>query len=197
MATKKKQKTQKKTAKKKTTSKKKAVKKKPAVKKKAVKKKSASPKKATKKKVASKKKPRKPASSKPVRKTSHAGAKVARKTAQKLDPVIGRIRDKLVHSRSELLKLIRSAQAIERDVGEITFSNEIDLASSLEGREMMFQLSSRDHKEIKLIEDALVKIEKGTFGICESCSKKIGMKRLNILPLTTLCIECQESIEAN
>jgi DnaK suppressor protein len=94
------------------------------------------------------------------------------------------------------MRLIESSQALERNVGELNFSNEIDLASSLEGREMGFQLSSRDRNELKLIDEALIRMKEGTYGKCGSCEKKIGVKRLQILPLTALCIECQESLES-
>jgi DnaK suppressor protein len=112
-----------------------------------------------------------------------------------LDPAILKIRERLIANRSELMKLIRSSQSVERDAGDLTFSNEIDLASSLEGREMIFQLSSRDRNELKLIEDTLFRINNGTYGECESCEKKITLKRLQIMPLTALCIECQEAAE--
>lgn len=186
------------------------------VKKKAPAKKPTSPKKAP-KKLAKKMAPVKQKPSKPVKiiKKASAPTKTKLKTVKKasvatkpsigtkkklvappkLDPAVIKIRDTLINNRGELLKLIRSSQAVERDVGEITFSNEIDLASSLEGREMLFQLTSRDRNELRLIEDALFNIEKGTYGICQSCAKRISMKRLQILPLTTLCIECQESLE--
>ena len=81
------------------------------------------------------------------------------------------------------------------DAGDLTFSNEIDLASSLEGREMLFQLTSRDRNELRLIEEALFRINEGTFGACESCGEKISLKRLQIMPLTPLCISCQEATE--
>jgi len=112
-----------------------------------------------------------------------------------LDPAVHKIRQRLIANRTELLKLIRSSQSVERDAGDLTFSNEIDLASSLEGREMTFQLTSRDRKELKLIEDTLFRIANGTYGECESCEKKISLKRLQIMPLTSLCIECQEATE--
>ncbi|MZG54216.1 MAG: TraR/DksA family transcriptional regulator [Nitrospinae bacterium] len=91
--------------------------------------------------------------------------------------------------------MIQSSKSLERDVGDLTFSNEIDLASSLEGREMVFQLTSRDRNELRLIEDALFRINEGTYGACESCEKKISLKRLQIMPLTSLCIDCQEAAE--
>ncbi|MGP0564607.1 TraR/DksA family transcriptional regulator [Nitrospina sp. 32_T5] len=114
-----------------------------------------------------------------------------------LDPIILKIRSQLIQQRNELMTMIKSSQEVERNIGEITFSNEIDLASSLEGREMAFQLSSRERNELKLIEEALFKMAKGTYGVCEGCSKNIPVKRLQIMPLTPLCIECQENLEVS
>ncbi len=113
----------------------------------------------------------------------------------KLTPEVLKIRERLIRKRSELMKLIRSSQSVEREAADLNFSNEIDLASSLEGREMTFQLSSRDRNELKLMEDTLFRINKGEYGKCETCEKKISMKRLQIMPLTALCIECQEASE--
>lgn len=112
-----------------------------------------------------------------------------------LDPALIKIKEKLMTSRQELFRMIESSQELERNVSDLTFSNEIDLASSLEGREMVFQLASRDRNELKMINDALFKMAKGIYGVCESCSKPIGIKRLQIMPLTRFCIDCQESME--
>ena len=117
------------------------------------------------------------------------------KALPKLGPETLKIKERLLGKRSDLLKLIQSSKSLERDVGDLTFSNEIDLASSLEGREMVFQLTSRDRNELRLIEDAIFRINEGTYGACESCEKKISLKRLQIMPLTSLCIECQEAAE--
>lgn len=163
--------------------------KKAAPKKKAAKK--ASPAKG-KKKATTKKKaaPKKKASSK-----DGESKKPAPQALPKLGPETLKIRERLLEKRRDLLKLIQSSKSLERDVGDLTFSNEIDLASSLEGREMVFQLTSRDRNELRLIEDALFRINEGTYGACESCEKKISLKRLQIMPLTSLCIDCQEAAE--
>ena len=113
------------------------------------------------------------------------------------DPALEKIRQKMIYERNDLLRLISSSQEIERNVGELAFSNEIDLASNLEGREMAFQLSSRERNELRLMDEALYRMSVGGYGVCESCSKKIGTKRLQIMPLTSLCIDCQESAESS
>jgi len=119
---------------------------------------------------------------------------------KKLDPIIEKIRQRLISERSELIKILQNSKDLERHAEELNFSNEIDLASSLESREMAFTLSSRDRNELKLIDEALFRIENGTYGMCVDCprgepSQFIGLKRLEIMPLTTLCVECQEYLE--
>ncbi len=177
-------------------------------------------KKATKKTVAKKASPKKKIKASAVKKATKATvkkakvlptktkiakkkAKTSKKTSTKpgkrmvaqLDPAVLKIRERLIVNRAELLKLIQASQSVERDAGDLTFSNEIDLASSLEGREMTFQLTSRDRNELKLIEEILFRINNGSYGDCDSCEKKITLKRLQIMPLATLCIECQEDAE--
>jgi DnaK suppressor protein len=159
----------------------------------ATKKAKATPKKATKKKKQPKKKATQPKKPTPAKVSKKPKAKL--KGLAKLGPETLKIRERLLAKRSELLKLIQSSQSLERDAGDLTFSNEIDLASSLEGREMLFQLTSRDRNELRLIEDALFRIIEGTFGACESCEEQISLKRLQIMPLTPLCISCQEDAE--
>ncbi len=120
---------------------------------------------------------------------------VVKSPFKKNDPKILKIQERLNHDRMRLMGMLRSSKEVERTINDITFSNEIDLASSLEGREMAFQLSSRERNELRMVEEALFKIKGDTYGVCDSCSKFITLKRLEILPLTALCIECQENLE--
>ncbi len=120
---------------------------------------------------------------------------VVKSPFKKGDSKILKIQERLNHDRKRLRSMLRSSQEVERTINDITFSNEIDLASSLEGREMAFQLSSRERNELRMVEDALFKIAAGTYGVCDSCSKYITLKRLEIRPLSALCIECQENLE--
>ena len=162
----------------------KAVVKKPVAKKKAVK---AAPKKAVKKKPAKK----------GVELPEEIIKPVVKSPFKKNDPKILKIQERLNQDRKRLMSMLRSSQEVERTINDITFSNEIDLASSLEGREMAFQLSSRERNELRMVEEALFKITADTYGVCDSCSKYIILKRLEIMPLTALCIECQENLEVH
>lgn len=55
----------------------------------------------------------------------------------------------------------------------------------------------RQHMQDLIVEvsDALVRIERGTFGTCESCGAPIDQERLEILPYARMCVECQQKKE--
>ena len=73
--------------------------------------------------------------------------------------------------------------------------DEIDLASSEYTQSMVFRLRDREKFLLKKIDDALVRIESGTYGICEICEEDISVKRLEARPVTTMCIRCKEEQE--
>jgi DnaK suppressor protein len=70
-----------------------------------------------------------------------------------------------------------------------------DAAFEAGSDEMSSQLAELDSRELGQIERALLRLKQGTYGVCEGCGKKIPVGRLNALPYTTLCIECQREME--
>lgn len=70
-----------------------------------------------------------------------------------------------------------------------------DVAFEAGSDEMSSQLAELDSRELRQIDRALARLKQGTYGLCESCQKKIPVGRLNALPYTTLCIECQREME--
>ncbi|OIP62553.1 MAG: hypothetical protein CO150_08920 [Nitrospirae bacterium CG_4_9_14_3_um_filter_53_35] len=59
----------------------------------------------------------------------------------------------------------------------------------------LLRLKDREKRLLTKIDQALERIEKGTFGICEECGQEIGAKRLEARPVTTMCIECKTDQE--
>lgn len=57
------------------------------------------------------------------------------------------------------------------------------------------RMHSKDRKRLLEIEKALLKLEKGTFGVCENCGDKISIERLKARPFSSLCIDCKEDLE--
>lgn len=59
----------------------------------------------------------------------------------------------------------------------------------------LLRLKGREKKLLTKIDQALERIEKGSFGICEECGQEIGLKRLGARPVAALCIECKTDQE--
>jgi DnaK suppressor protein len=76
------------------------------------------------------------------------------------------------------------------------FPDPTDRAALEADRNFMLRIRDREHKLIKKIKKALERIEKGTFGICESCGEDISLKRMKARPVTSQCIECKSKEEA-
>lgn len=62
-------------------------------------------------------------------------------------------------------------------------------------REMGISLQEMRNKERQLIENALTRLEEGSYGLCADCGEEISEKRLAALPFATLCVECQSKQE--
>lgn len=75
--------------------------------------------------------------------------------------------------------------------GNESFPDMSDQATAEADQYFLLRLKEREQKLLKKIDEALERIESGTFGICESCGEEISYKRLLARPVTTLCIECK------
>lgn len=75
------------------------------------------------------------------------------------------------------------------------FPDPTDRATLESEHALTLRIRDRERKLRNKIEDALARIEDGTFGICEVCEEEIGFKRLEARPVTTLCINCKSEQE--
>ena len=70
-----------------------------------------------------------------------------------------------------------------------------DRATAEEGRNWSLRLRDRDRRLIGKIQEALARLETGTFGRCASCGGRISPARLRARPVTDLCIDCKTEAE--
>ena len=70
-----------------------------------------------------------------------------------------------------------------------------DRATLESDRNFTLRIRDRERKLIGKIKDALIRIETGTYGICEACDEEISEARLKARPVTTLCIDCKKKQE--
>ena len=106
-----------------------------------------------------------------------------------------RFKKMLEDSKIALLQSAKKTLMEESNFDTDDLPDEIDLASSEYTQSMVFRLRDREKFLLKKIDDAMARIENGTFGICEICEEEISVKRLEARPVTTMCIRCKEEQE--
>lgn len=104
-------------------------------------------------------------------------------------------KEKLLDMKSQVLRGIhddlKEGREGEKDEGRDAY----DVASEERDREINYILTDRDRGKLQSIEQALERIEQGTYGICESCEGEITPERLKAMPFTRLCVQCQSERE--
>jgi DnaK suppressor protein len=70
-----------------------------------------------------------------------------------------------------------------------------DQASSERDRELDLLLGDREREKLRNIDEALMKMNEGEYGICEECEEEIPVGRLKIVPFARYCVKCKSDIE--
>ena len=102
----------------------------------------------------------------------------------------------LLKMKEETLKEINKAMKSGSETPTGEPSGDIyDQASSERDRELDLLLGDREREKLKNIDEALLKIEEGEYGICEECEEEIPIGRLKIVPFARYCVKCKADIE--
>src|SRR6185503_2392054 len=97
--------------------------------------------------------------------------------------------------QQELRRNVSRTEQDGRTVDEDTAQDIADRAASSYNKEFLFHQSNNERQLLQMVEGALDRIREGNFGECISCGKEINPKRLEAVPWTRHCIECQEKLE--
>jgi RNA polymerase-binding protein DksA len=86
--------------------------------------------------------------------------------------------------------------SLEDETEEETYDNHLaDSATATLNREIDYTLEENSEHVLSAIDQALLRIENGTFGTCVRCGKPIAEERLEAIPYATRCIDCQRLAE--
>ncbi len=98
----------------------------------------------------------------------------------------------------ERMKILKDMEKLVRDSNELGKDGTMDIgdeASDLSNRQLLLSLNEADRKKLMEIDEALERIEEGTYGICEECGEPISIKRLEVKPTAIYCVECKSRLE--
>jgi RNA polymerase-binding protein DksA len=116
--------------------------------------------------------------------------------------ILEQIKEDLLSQKKKILddlNMVSHEDAHEKDEHRAKFpdygdkpdenAQEVDEYTTNLATEKLLETSLRD------IENALERIEKGTYGICKYCGKEIDAKRLLIRPVASACVECKNKLQ--
>jgi DnaK suppressor protein len=106
--------------------------------------------------------------------------------------------EKVLHAKAEEVRRSVSAQRARQSVARLDVPSDEGDLSHQSHEEWLFL--NRNNLEIKLlreVQQALGRVEDGSFGICQSCEEPISPKRLDAIPWAKYCVTCQERISAH
>ena len=102
----------------------------------------------------------------------------------------------LLKMKEETLQEINKSLRSGSDIPSGEPSGDIyDQASSERDRELELLLGDREREKLHSIDEALLKIKEGEYGICEECDEDIPIGRLKVVPFARYCVKCKADIE--
>ena len=105
------------------------------------------------------------------------------------------LQQRLLDMKAKLLEEMELESKAEREGNKDEGLDTYDLASEERDREISFILSDRERSKVKNIDDALERMEEGSYGVCDACGLEIAEERLTAMPFTRLCRDCQQDQE--
>ncbi len=119
-------------------------------------------------------------------------AKVAAEVPQDRFQALG---ERLQNQRAEILNMYKQDLRAGQESADDGTEDIVDRANNAYNRELMFSLSDTERATLLQIENALRRMEEGTYGKCANCGQPINILRLEAVPWARFCIDCQELAE--
>ncbi|WP_242614147.1 TraR/DksA family transcriptional regulator [Actinomadura roseirufa] len=114
-------------------------------------------------------------------------------TPAELAEVRAGLEEQIITLRAEIAA--SATQIAEGDTSEGAGDDQADAGAKTYEREHELALAYNSQDLLAQIERAVQRMEAGTYGICESCSRPIGKARLQVFPRATLCVTCKQREE--
>ncbi len=108
---------------------------------------------------------------------------------------LAKYRKLLLEEKQRILNNSKNALKHELALSPDDLPDETDLAASEINQNLVFKLRDRERQLLSKIDEALGRIEDGTFGTCLDCEEPIETRRLEARPVSDLCIACKEKQE--
>jgi len=118
----------------------------------------------------------------------------------KLTPFLAKQRQRLLELKDTLLDAMRGVARDNLHAGSETSAfgmHQADAGSDAYDRDFALSMLSKEQGSLYEIDEALKRVEDGSYGVCDLCQKPIKHERLEALPFTRYTVDCQADLEKN
>lgn len=105
------------------------------------------------------------------------------------------LKERLEQQRQEVTRFLGRLETETRSLEQDIPQDSADRSVLNLSQESLFEQASQRRQQLRRIEGALKRIKHGSFGICQACEQEISQRRLEALPWTQYCLQCQQMIE--
>jgi DnaK suppressor protein len=113
-----------------------------------------------------------------------------KKKWKEISDILQKMKDDTLREINKSLKSGAETAALGEPSGDI-----YDQASSERDRELGLLLGDREREKLHSIDEALLRIDEGEYGICEECEEEIPLGRLKAMPFARHCVKCKADLE--
>lgn len=104
-------------------------------------------------------------------------------------------KQKLLAMRAELIETLNKKYNEAIDLGSDGIQDTADEAYNIYNKNVMLGKVETDALKLRLVDQALARIENDTYGVCIECEEEIEEKRLEYVPFARYCTECKSELE--
>ena len=108
---------------------------------------------------------------------------------------IARLKKTLLKEREEIVGEVRQIFESSKEMGQDGIQDIGDEAANIYNKQVLLSLTESERMRLQEMDEALDRIEAGTYGICEECGEPIGLKRLEVRPVAKYCVPCLSKME--
>lgn len=106
------------------------------------------------------------------------------------------LRKRLELKSEQLTETLNKTVSESRAISETVGGDEGEEAAAASNRDFLSVQGSSRREQLILVKDALARLDAGKFGICEECGQTVNLKRLEAVPWTRYCRDCQQEVES-
>lgn len=96
---------------------------------------------------------------------------------------------------SERELLIEKLKGNDLSVDDSETPDPVDLAVRNYSKNVMLAVSENESRQLRMVDEALVRLDDDEYGTCQNCEQAINPKRLAAIPWARYCLSCQELVE--